>query len=84
MLTILIALLATVAALVFAVKLLRGSAPEQQVQRRLKTVQLAEFAPTEAESSFDLRKEDRLSLLPWFNSFLTRLDVVTLHQLKHC
>jgi tight adherence protein B len=75
MLTILIALLATVAALVFAVKLLRGSAPEQQVQRRLQTVQQAEFAPTESESAFDLRKEVRLSLVPWFNRFLTRLDV---------
>ena len=67
--------MAAVAALVFAVKLLRGSAPEQQVQRRLKIVQQAEFAPTDFEAAADLRKEDRLSLIPWFNRFLARLDV---------
>jgi tight adherence protein B len=75
MLTILIALLATVTTLVFAVKLLRGSAPEQQVQRRLKIVQQAEFASTDFEAGANLRKEDRLSLIPWFNRILVRLDM---------
>ncbi|MCU1337814.1 MAG: flp type pilus assembly protein [Bryobacterales bacterium] len=75
MLTILIALVVAVTAMGFAVKLLRGSAPEQQVQRRLKTVQQAEFATIDSESSGDFRKEDRLSLVPWFNRILIRLDV---------
>jgi tight adherence protein B len=75
MLTILIALLATVTALVFAVKLLRGSAPERQVQRRLKIVQQAEFAPADFEAGTSLRKEERLSLIPWFNRILVRMDV---------
>jgi len=75
MLPILIALVATVAALVFAVKLLRGSAPAQQVQRRLKIMQQSEFAPTDSEAGASLRKEDRLSLVPWFNRILVRLDM---------
>ncbi len=73
--TFLIALVVAVAALVFAVKLLRGSAPEQQAQRRLETVRQAEFAPAEFESTTDLRKEDRLSGIPWLHRLLVRLDV---------
>jgi len=73
----LIALVVAVAAMAFAVKLLRGSAPEQQVQRRLKTVQQSEFAPTEFETATDLRIEDRLSRLPWLNRLLARLDVAS-------
>jgi tight adherence protein B len=73
--TMLIALVLAVAAIGFAVKLLRGSAPEQQVQRRLKTVQQSEFAPAEFESAADLRIEDRLSRVVWLNRLLTRMDV---------
>lgn len=75
MLTLLIALVVAVAALAYAVKLLRGSAPEQQVQRRLKSVQQSEFAPADFESADNLRKQDRLSGVVWFNRFLARLDV---------
>jgi tight adherence protein B len=75
MLPILIALVVAVAAAVFAVKLLRGSAPEQQVQRRLQTVQRAEFAPAESDSELDLRTEERLSGIPWVHQLLARLDV---------
>jgi len=75
MLTILIPFVLAVVTLTFAVKLLRGSAPEQQVQHRLKLLQKSEFAAADFESADDLRKEDRLSLIPWFNRFLTRLDV---------
>jgi len=75
MLTILIALVVAVAAMVFAVKLLRGSAPEEQVQRRLQAVQRSEFAPSEFESAVDLRKEDRLSGVLWVNHILARMDV---------
>jgi tight adherence protein B len=75
MLLFLIALVVAVAALGFALKLVRGSAPEQQVQRRLKTVQQSEFAPTEFETGIDLRKEELLSGIRWFNRLLARLDV---------
>ncbi len=74
--TMLIALVLAVTAIGFAVKLLRGSAPEQQVQRRLKTVQQSEFAPAEFESAADLRIEDRLSRIVWLNrsATLARLE----------
>jgi len=75
MLTFLIALVVTVAALVFAVKLLRGNAPEQQVQRRLKILQQSEFASADSESITDVRREERLSRVPWVNRLLVRLDV---------
>ena len=75
MLLILIALVAAVAAIALALKVLRGSAPEQQVQRRLKMVQEEEFAPAEFESETDVRKEDRLSRVRWMNHVLVRLDV---------
>ena len=45
------------------------------MQRRLKTVQQSEFAPAEFESAADLRKEDRLSGIPWLNRLLARLDM---------
>ena len=80
--TLLIALVVAVAAVVFAIKLLRGSAPEQQVQRRLKSVQRSEFAQTEFET--DLRKEDLLSGVPWLHRLLARLDVAArLRLLMH-
>ncbi len=75
MLMFLIALLVGVAALAFAVKLLRGTAPEQQAQRRLKTVQQGGVAPTDFESETDVRKEDRLSGILWLNRLLVRVDV---------
>jgi tight adherence protein B len=75
MLPILIAFVAATAALAFALKLLRGSAPEQQVQRRLQTVQLAEFAPADFESSVDVRKQERFSGVRWLNRLLARLDI---------
>ena len=59
--TILIASLVALAALALAVKLLRSSTPEERVQRRLKIVQEAEFAPSESESGTDFRKRERLS-----------------------
>jgi len=71
----LIALFVTVAALVAAVKLLRGSAPEEQVQRRLKIVQQAEFAPAYFETATDVRKQEQLSPFPWLSSLLARLDL---------
>jgi tight adherence protein B len=73
--TMLIALVLAVVAIGFAVKLLRGSAPEQQVQRRLKKVQQSEFAPIELESAADFRIEDRLSRVVWLHRLLARLDV---------
>jgi tight adherence protein B len=73
--TLLIAIVLAVAALAFAVKLLRGTAPEQQVQRRLQTVQQGEFAPADFESETNVRKEERLSGVPWLNQLLIRLDV---------
>ena len=73
--TLLIAFVLAVAALAFAVKLLRGTAPEQQVQRRLQTVQQGEFAPADFESETNVRKEERLSGVPWLNQLLVRLDV---------
>jgi tight adherence protein B len=73
--TTLMAFVVAVAALVLAVKLLRGSAPEQQVQRRLKTVQQGEFAASDFESAIDLRQEERLSRVPWLNHILVRMDV---------
>ena len=80
--TILIAFIVAVAALVLAVKLLRGSAPLEQVQRRLKVVQTSEFAATDAEFAADIRKVDRLSRYLWLNRILARLDVSSrLHRL---
>jgi tight adherence protein B len=80
--TILIAFIVAVAALVLAVKLLRGSAPGEQVQRRLKVVQASEFAPNDAEFAADIRKVDRLSRYLWLNRILARLDVASrLHRL---
>ena len=73
--TILMALVATVAALVLAVKLLRGSAPEQQMQRRMKIVQQSEFAPADSESTADIRKTELLSQFPWLHRILVRLDM---------
>ncbi len=73
--TILIALVVAVAAVVLAVKLLRGGTPEQQVQRRLKVVQRSEFAPTEFESAADFRREERFSPFPWLSRLLARVDV---------
>lgn len=73
--TLLIAIVLAVAALAFAVTLLRGTAPEQQVQRRLQTVQQGEFAPADFESETNVRKEERLSGVPWLNQLLVRLDV---------
>jgi tight adherence protein B len=72
--TMLIAFLVTALAVVIAVKLIQGGAPEKQVQRRLKNVQLAEFAPAEFEAA-DLRKEDRLSRYLWVYQLLTRLNL---------
>jgi len=80
--TILIAFIVAVAALVLAVKLLRGSAPGEQVQRRLKVVQASEFTPSDAEFAADIRKVDRLSRYLWLNRILARLDVASrLHRL---
>jgi tight adherence protein B len=73
--TFLIALMVTVAALVFAVKLLRGTAPEQQVQRRLKILQKSEFGSADSESITDVRREERLSRVPWVHRLLARLDL---------
>ena len=73
--TILMALVATVAALLLAVKLLRGSAPEQQMQRRMKIVQQSEFAPADSESTADIRKTELLSQVPWLHRILVRLDM---------
>lgn len=82
MLTLLIALAVMVAALVLGVKLVRGSAPEQQVQRRLKTVRETEFAPTEFEAGPDLLKRELFSGVPWLNRLLARMDVAArLHLL---
>jgi len=75
MLTFLIALLVAVISLILAVKLLRGSTPEQQVQQRLKKVQQSEFAVAEFESALDVRKEDRLSRVHWINRLLAQLDL---------
>jgi tight adherence protein B len=75
MLTFLIALVVAVAAMVLAVKLLRGSAPEVQVRRRLQDVQKTEFAISDFESVTNVRKEDRLSRIPWVNRLLVRLDL---------
>jgi tight adherence protein B len=73
--TILMAFVATAAALVLAVKLLRGSAPEQQMQRRLKIVQQSEFATADSESMADVRKVELLSQFPWLHRILVRLDM---------
>ena len=56
------------AALAVAVKLLRSSAPEEQVKRRLKFVQQSEFAPSELESAADSAKMDRLQPVPLVES----------------
>ena len=75
MLPLLLALLITVAALGVAVKLLRGSAPEEQIQRRLKIVQQSEFAPSELEPESDLRRNEPLSGIPWIDRLLARVNV---------
>ena len=80
--TILIAFIVAVVALVLAVKLLRGSAPLEQVRRRLKIVQTSEFAPSDLESAADIRKTERLSRYLWLNRILARVDVASrLHRL---
>jgi len=63
------------AALALAVRLLRGSTPQEQVQRRLKLVEDAEFGPGDSESATDVRKQERLSRYPWLNQILARLNV---------
>jgi tight adherence protein B len=73
--TILIAGTIGLAALALAIKLLRSSTPEEQVERRLKIVQQSEFAPDESESATDVRKQERLSRYPWLNRILARLNV---------
>ena len=73
--TILAASLIALTALALAVKLLRTSSPQEQVQRRLKIVQQSEFAPSERESAADIRKTDRFSRYPWLNLVLERMDV---------
>lgn len=77
MLITLLVLLVTVMAVALAITLLRGSAPGEQVQRRLKIVQQAEFAPAHFESAEDVRKQDRLSPFPWLSRILARLDLAT-------
>jgi len=72
---ILIALLITAAALLFGVKLIQGAAPQRQVERRLKSVQRAEFAPAEFEAAEDVRREERLSRYEWLHQLLTRLNL---------
>lgn len=72
--TLLIAFLVTAAAVAMAIKLVRGGAPQQQVQRRLKTVQKAQFAPAEFETA-DLRKEERFSKYEWTHRLLMRLNL---------
>ena len=75
--TILIASVVLLAALALAIKLLRSSTPEEQVQRRLKFVQQSEFAPGELESATDIRKVEHFSRYPWLNRILTRVDVAS-------
>jgi tight adherence protein B len=81
MLVTLIVLFVTIAAVVLAVKLLRGSAPEEQVQRRLKIVQQAEFAPAYFETATDVRKQEQLSPFPWLSRLLARLNLSTRFRL---
>src|SRR6476660_2816052 len=81
MLITLIVLFVTVAAVVLAVKLLRGAAPEEQVQRRLKIVQQSEFAPAYFETTTDVRKQELLSPFPWLSRLLARLDLSTRFRL---
>jgi len=81
MLITLIVLFLTIAALGLAVKLLRGSAPEEQVQRRLKIVQQAEFAPAYFETTTDVRKQEQLSPFPWLSSLLAGLHLTTRFRL---
>lgn len=81
MLITLIVLFVTVAAVVLAVKLLRGAAPEEQVQRRLKIVQQSEFAPAYFETTTDVRKPELLSPFPWLSRLLARLDLSTRFRL---
>jgi len=71
----LIVLFATITAIGLAVKLLRGAAPEEQLQRRLKMVQRTDLAPAYRESAPDFRKREQLSPFPWLNSLLARLDL---------
>jgi len=80
MLITLIVLFVTIAAVALAVKLLRGSAPEEQVQRRLKIVQQAEFAPAYFETT-DVRKQEELSPYPWLSRLLGRLNLSTRFRL---
>jgi tight adherence protein B len=77
----LIVLCVTIASVLIAVKLLRGSAPEEQVQRRLKVMQQAEFAPAYFETATDVRKQESLSPFPWLNTLLARLDLATRFRL---
>jgi len=80
--TILIALTMALAALALAVNLLRNSAPEEQVKRRLKIVQRAEFAATDLQSTDDIRKVHQFSTFEWLNLLLARLDLASrLHRL---
>jgi tight adherence protein B len=80
--TILIALTAALATLALAVNLLRNSAREEQVQRRLKIVQQSEFAATDLESTADIRKIHQFSRYEWLNLILARLDLASrLHRL---
>jgi len=81
MLITLIVLFVTIAAVGLAVKLLRGSAPEEQVQRRLKIVQQAEFAPAYFETTTDVRKREQLSPFPWLSSLLAGLHLTTRFRL---
>jgi tight adherence protein B len=79
---ILIAFIVAMAALAGAVKLLRNSAPEEQVKRRLKLVQQSEFAPSDLESAADILKMDLFSRYLWLNRILARLNVASrLHGL---
>jgi tight adherence protein B len=75
MLITLAAAFVTILAMALAVKLLRGAAPEEQLQRRLKFVQQAQFASSNLEGETDVRKQERLSPFPWLNALLARLDL---------
>lgn len=74
MLLTLIALLLTITAIALAVKFLRGAAPEEQLERRLKFVQ-AEFVLPTFEGETNVRKQELLSPYPWLNHLLARLDL---------
>src|SRR5579872_3053556 len=68
-----IAVLLGILALVLALMTIRASALSPEVTQRLKLVQ-TEFSPAEFEASINLRREDRLSGIPWLNGILARLD----------